>query len=177
MRPRLLLSVVLSALLATTASLAQSSLEYAVKAAYLAKFAPFIEWPESAFAGPAAPLTICILGPDPFGPEFDKAIAGQKDGDHPLVARRMTALDPAVTCQILFSKDEALAEQALAEMKTRPVVTVTDSGLRAHGMISFLVIDNHVRFDVDEAAAVSVNIDISSKLLGLAHAVHQKGAR
>ena len=123
MRPRLLLSVVLSALLATTASLAQSSLEYAVKAAYLAKFAPFIEWPESAFAGPAAPLTICILGPDPFGPEFDKAIAGQKDGDHPLVARRMTALDPAVTNVSGTSAPLSSTRRSLAGFASTPMTT------------------------------------------------------
>jgi hypothetical protein len=176
-RRSLSLSVALAALLGAGASQAQPSVEYAVKAAYLAKFAPFIEWPEGAFAGPAAPLTICILGPDPFGGDLDKAIAGQKDGDHPIVARRLPAPDPAIGCHILFSKDQPLAEQALAEMKTRPVVTVTDSGLRAHGVISFLVIDNHVRFDIDDAAADSVDINISSKLLGLAHAVRQKAPR
>jgi hypothetical protein len=177
MRRRLAFLAALAALLGTATSQAQSSLEYAVKAAYLAKFAPFIEWPESAFAGPAAPLTICILGPDPFGGDLDKAIAGQKDGDHPLAARRLAALDSTAGCHLLFSKDDALAEQALGEMKTRPVVTVTDSGLHAHGVISFLVIDNHVRFDIDAAAADSVDLSISSKLLSLAHAVRQKGAR
>lgn len=159
------------------ASQAQPSLEYAVKAAYLAKFAPFIEWPDTAFAGPAAPLTLCILGSDPFGAGLDKAMAGQKDGDHPLAVRRLAAPDPGAGCQILFTREEPLAEQALEAAKTQPVLTVTDSGLRAHGVISFVVIDNHVRFDIDEASAETVGLTISSKLLGLAHAVRQKGAR
>jgi hypothetical protein len=173
----LILGTAAIAVLTAPATQAQPSLEYAVKAAYLAKFAPFIDWPDSAFAGPGAPLTICILGPDPFGAELDKAMAGQKDGDHPLAVRRMPALEPAAVCQILFISDAALAERALEDMKTRPVVTVTDSGLRAHGVISFVVIENHVRFDIDEAAAYNVGLDISSKLLSLAHAVRQKGAR
>lgn len=177
MRGRIWLFIALAALQGSVASEAQSSLEYAVKAAYLAKFAPFIEWPESAFNGPSAPLTLCILGPDPFGADLDKAMSGQKDGEHPLAVRRLPAPDPAAGCQLLFSKDDALAEQALAEMKTRPMVTVTDSGMHVHGVISFLVIDNHVRFDIDDAAADDVGITISSKLLGLAHAVHQKAAR
>jgi len=158
-------------------AMAQPSLEYAVKAAYLAKFAPFIDWPDSAFAGPGAPLTLCILGSDPFGADLDKATAGQKDGDHPLVLRRLAAADAASGCQILFVHDQALAEQALEAAKTQPVVTVTDSGIRAHGVISFVVIDNHVRFDIDVASAGAVGLSISSKLLGLAHAVRQKGAR
>lgn len=173
MRLRLLSVLVIAAALAAPVAQAQPSLEYAVKAAYLAKFAPFIDWPEGAFAAPNAPLTICILGPDPFGGELDKALAGQKDGDHPLALRRMPAPESASACHILFIDDAAQAEQALQDMKTRPVLTVTDSRLRAHGVISFVVIDNHVRFDIDKEAADNVGLSISSKLLSLAHAVHR----
>jgi hypothetical protein len=174
---RLSACVALCGVLGTAASQAQSSVEYAVKAAYLAKFAPFIEWPQSAFAGPTAPLNICILGSDPFGADLDKALAGQKDGEHPLTVRRMTAPDAVVGCQILYTRDEERAEMTLTDLKTQPVLTVTDSGMRAHGIISFVVIQNHVRFDIDNAAAEAAGLSISSKLLGLAHAVRQKGAR
>jgi hypothetical protein len=60
-------------------------------------------------------------------------------------------------------------------MKGKPVVTVTDSGLKTHGVISFLIESNHVRFDIDDAAAAQSGLVISSKLLGLAHAVRQRG--
>ena len=60
-------------------------------------------------------------------------------------------------------------------MKGKPVVTVTDSGLKAHGVISFVIEDNHVRFDIDDAAAAAGGLMISSKLLGLAHAVKRGG--
>ena len=55
------------------------------------------------------------------------------------------------------------------------MVTVTDSGLKARGVISFVIEDNHVRFDIDDAAAAQGGLMISSKLLGLAHAVKQRG--
>ncbi len=58
-------------------------------------------------------------------------------------------------------------------MKDRPVLTVTDSSPTARGIISFVVIGDHVRFDIDEAQADAVGLHISSKLLGLAHAVHR----
>ena len=49
-------------------------------------------------------------------------------------------------------------------------------------MISFVMLDNHVRFDIDDAAARKDGIRISSKLLELAHKVtrragHERGAR
>ena len=154
---------------------AQSSLEYEVKAAYLVKFAPFIEWPSTAFSSATEPLIICVVGNDPFGPLLDRAAAGARDGDRPVTIRRLTA--PDASCQILFAGGDAQAvESELAAVKDRPVVTVTDSGIPAHGIISFAVIGDHVRFDIDEAEADSVSIRISSKLLDLAHAV-RKGAR
>ena len=72
---------------------AQSSLEYEIKAAYLVKFAPFIEWPDTAFSSAGAPLTICVVGPDPFGALLDRAAAGVRDGDRPVIIRRLVAPD------------------------------------------------------------------------------------
>lgn len=174
---RLVAFIALAGLFGLAAARAQSSLEYTVKAAYLAKFAPFIDWPTDAFASPNAPLNICVLGSDPFGADLEKATAGQKDGDHPLAVRRMETLLPGAVCQILFIHDAYLADEALDALRTRPVMTVTDSGMRAHGIISFVVIDNHVRFDIDDDAARRVGLSISSKLLTLAHAVRHRGGQ
>jgi hypothetical protein len=71
--------------------------------------------------------------------------------------------------------DMAMAEDTLDAMKGKPVVTVTDSGLKARGVISFLIEANHVRFDIDAATAAQGGVAISSKLLSLAHAVKQRG--
>ena len=40
---------------------AQANLEYEVKAAFLYNFAKFVEWPDTAFAGPDAPIVFCIV--------------------------------------------------------------------------------------------------------------------
>ena len=166
------------AMLSHAPARAQASLEYAVKAAYLVKFAPFIDWPDSAFPSPTAPLTICLVGADPFGADLDRAAEGQHDGDHPLVIRRMSAPDPGASCQILFAggAPDAVALD-MEKMKARPVLTVTNSTSGPHGIISFVVIGDHVRFDIDEAQADAVGLHISSKLLGLAHAVQRDERR
>ena len=155
-------------------ALAEDNLEYAVKAAYLTKFIPFIEWPDQApGATPGTPFTICVLGPDPFGAALDHAVAGQKIGDRPLIVRRLQAFDPAVPCPMVFLAG-ADGNDTLEALKGKPVVTVTDSGQRAHGVISFVLADNHVRFDIDDAAAARGGLKISSKLLELARAVHRR---
>jgi hypothetical protein len=178
MRGRLLSRLLLASAMLLPASLsagADDSIEYAVKAAYLTKFIPFIDWPDTALASQPG-FTICVVGPDPFGAALDRAVAGQKIGDKPLGVRRMAALDSAASCPILFlgGTDEAAAAGALESLKDKPVVTVTDSGLHAHGVISFVLADNHVRFDIDDQAAARSGVKISSKLLELAHAVKRR---
>jgi hypothetical protein len=148
-----------------------------VKAAYLPKFIPFITWPEGTFA-PAAPFTICVLGQDRFEGRLDQAAAGLRSGDHPVQVRHAAAPDASSDCRLVFmpaGSDPALVQRTLEAMRGNPVVTVTDSGLKARGVISFVIQDNHVRFDIDDALAAEGGLVISSKLLGLAHAVRPRG--
>lgn len=156
---------------------AEPSLEYAVKAAYLAKFVPFITWPESALGAPTAPFTLCILGQDRFEGRLDQAASGAHAGEHALRVRHLAEPDPAADCRLIFlpaGSDLALVQGTLDAMRGRPVVTVTDSGLSAHGVISFVISDNHVRFDIDDGLAAEGGLIISSKLLDLAHAVRPR---
>ena len=160
------LVVLTAALLPLMPARAQPSLEYQVKAAYLTKFAPFIQWPDGVFASATAPVNICILGDDPFGPIIDKDAAAFSGG-RPLGIKRISSAAAAAGCQILFSEDGG----AFTSLAGKPVVTVSDSDQPAHGVISFVLTDNHVRFDIDDAAAARSGLRISSKLLELAHSV------
>lgn len=152
---------------------AEVSPEYAVEAIYLPKFIPFITWPDTAFATAEAPVTICVLGPDPFGGQLEQAAEDLKSGDRAIVVRYLSAPDASASCQLVFlgKEDEAAAEEMLAVMKGKPVVTVSDVGLKARGVINFVMAANQVRFDIDEAAAAQNGVAISSKLLNLARAV------
>jgi hypothetical protein len=165
-------AVCAAGLLVLSPALADTSLEYAVKAAYLTKFAPFIDWPDAAFASTTAPVVICVLGADPFGATLDKAASGGAGAGRPLSIRRISTADGSEGCQIVFAGDPGAGP--LDGLSGKPVVTVTDSGMPSPGVISFVVLDNHVRFDIDDAAAARSGIRISSKLLELAHSVRRR---
>jgi len=176
MRARFPLAALLGLIIVSDAR-AEVSLEYAVKAAYLPKFIPFITWPDGAFTAPDAPVTICVLGADPFGGKLEQAAGELKSGDRTINVRYMPASDEVASCQVIFlgKTDATTAEGTLDAVKGKPVVTVTDSGLKAHGVISFVIEANHVRFDIDQAAAAQGGVTISSKLLNLARAVKPRG--
>jgi hypothetical protein len=153
----------------------------AIKAGYLARLPPFVQWPEGAFESPAAAFSICILGGDPFGPALDQAVSGRRVGQHPVEVKRMAKLEKAAGCHLLYlgALSGPAAAEALASVKDAPVLTVTDSQ-RAEdprGVIDFRMRGRRVRFAVDEDAARRSGLVVSSKLLDLAVSVKPRRGR
>lgn len=180
MRPayaRIWLAAAMSIVAAQVSFADDNSVEYAVKGAYLYKLLPFVSWPQPAFAAPDSPLAICILGRDPFGGVLDKAVAEQRIGQHPILVRRNAAPGDA-SCQAVFIgiTDPRVEGDVLHAFDGKPVLTVTDSGLQHPGIVAFVIEQNHVRFDIDDAAAAKSGLAISSKLLNLARTVKPRKA-
>jgi YfiR/HmsC-like len=164
------------ALLAVSAR-AETVPEKEVEATYLYKLAPFVDWPPGAFASPNAPVTICVVGDDPFGPMLDQAVEGKTRGARPIVARRLERASADAGCQIMYvagSRQQSVGE-ALHAVEGAPVLTVTDSGpADRRGMVNFVRQDNRIRFEIDEAAASQSGVTISAKLLELAVSVRRR---
>jgi hypothetical protein len=154
------------------------SLEYAVKATYLYKLAPFVNWPPTEFTTATEPFRICVVGDDPFDDFLDKAVAGRRFGAHPFEVRRLDALTPEVDCQIAFISHLAPegVRHALDAVSGKPVLTVTDSATADQGgIVQFVIRDGRVAFEIDTSAAARNHLTISSKLLHLAVAVKGEG--
>lgn len=154
--------------------------EYAVKADYLSKFAPFVEWPGGVFASPASPFVVCFAGDEPFGPVLARNLEAQRVGRRPVVVRRMAKVEDRGDCHVLYlagSKSQSIAD-GLAIVRGSPVLTVTDSRSSgpARGIIHFVIDSNRVRFQVDDQAAANNGLTLSSKLLSLALSVKPRGA-
>ncbi|HEX7183153.1 MAG TPA: YfiR family protein [Thermoanaerobaculia bacterium] len=149
--------------------------EYAVKAAFLYNFAKFVEWPADAFRGPGDPMTLCVLGEDPFGGELDQTVGGKTVTGRQIVVRRSTRLTDLPECRVLFvsSSEGPRLAQILAAVGDRAVLTVgeEETFARAGGIISFVVRENRVRFQIDRKAAARAGLSISSRLLELAETV------
>jgi hypothetical protein len=147
--------------------------EYAVKAAFLLKFADYVEWPDRGASGP---FVVAVLGADPFGGTLDAMLAGKEVKGRPVAVRRYTSpADAVAEANILFVglSDRADLERALEAAEGRPVLTVGDSehfasrggivGLRLQGAV--------VRFDINLGQAERSGLRISSQLLKLARIV------
>jgi len=153
--------------------------DYEVKAAYLARFVKFIEWPDNPSPPPAGgasadePFPICILGQDPFGSALDAALAGEIFGRHPLVPRRVANAREAASCRVVFiGDDDRTLRKDLTALEGSKVLTVSDQPdfLKRGGMIQFVLQGNppRVRFEVNLMAAKKAGLNLSSELLKVA---------
>jgi hypothetical protein len=157
---------------AKAAGAPRASLEYAVKANYLYKFAPFVRWPPDSIA-PGSPFSICLVGANGFGTMIDEAVRGQAVDGRPIAIRRIGSAAGLGGCQILFVGRTARASSILRAAAASPILTVTDHDhAGGGGMIDFRLHSGRVRFVIDDAAARASGLQISSKLLSLALAVN-----
>jgi len=164
-----------AACVATSSRAQQPGVEYAVKATYLYKFAPFVEWPVGVFASPSDPFVICIAGNDAVSVLADEASRGQRVGAHPIEVVHLPVPGGETACHVLYVAQRGAAGAAdLRAVHGKPVLTVTDDAGDAHGIINFIVQDDRVRFEIDQNAAAENNLVISSKLLNLAVRVRPK---
>lgn len=174
----------LAVFMTTLAAHAQSgsprndSLEYAVKATYLYKFGPFVEWPAAAFGSPSGAVNLCVVGDDPFKEVLDQAVSGQRIGERPIVLRRLPAVDRHSGCHIMYvaGSDAQPVAEVLDTVHGTPVLTITDSArnARAKGIIHFVIHDDRVRFEIDDYTAAENGLIISSKVLSLALSVRPR---
>jgi hypothetical protein len=170
------IAVLALALRPATAAPAES-LEYALKATFLYKFAGFVDWPPAAFESPASPVTLCVLGNDPVAALIDQAAAGQQLSERAIAVRHLQTLARDSGCHILYVAGNGPAGADMANIvRGTPVLTVSDSArnTETRSIIRFVVQDNRVRFDIDDAAAAENGLAISSKLLSLARAVRPR---
>ena len=150
-----------------------------MKAAYLYNFSRFVEWPARSEAEKSEPFAICVLGKDPFGPILDATVSGKGAGagGQGLVAKRLTKLQEAVACQILFVGDSEQdhLKEILAALSRSSILTVSDIPHFSErgGMIEFVLKGDRVRFEVNLTNAVSAGLAVSSDLLKVALAVRK----
>lgn len=180
----------------TTPCWAQNNREYEVKAAFLYNFAKFITWPEaeskesSRRSRPCRDLSqdndkafyITVVGDHPFGTSLD-AMEGKKVHEKTVRVRYLDRFDPEQSPPILRSahmvflcrSERHRINRILAVINGYPVVTVSelDDFLEAGGIINFLLVDGKVRFEINLREAHHAGLQISSKLLRLAHRVIQ----
>ena len=160
--------------LATSAFAQEVSKEYRIKAGFLYNFSKFVQWPADRFADDTSPIVIAVLGSDPFGEELDKIVKGRAVEDRPIVIRRIRSAADIPAAHIVFigADSDPLPPSLLG---SPGVLTVGEgAGFSASGgVITFTVVSDRVRFEINQTAADQAGLKLSGQLLKLATAVRK----
>lgn len=156
-------------------SAAEISAEYQERAAFLLSFTKFVEWPPSAFATPESPLTICILGENPFDDVLEKITAGEVAQDRKIAVQQISRVPDPQACQLLFMGGSTANPAAVLGDESAGILTVgeAETFLRNGGMIKFFIENRRVRFDINLEMAEKAGLKLSSRLLGVARTVEK----
>jgi hypothetical protein len=150
-------------------------LEQRVKAAFLYKFAGYVDWPPASFAHPGTPVTIGIVGADPLAAELVQAVAGRAVNDRTMTVRRIKVGESLDGVHVLFvgrAENARLAQLAQAA-QPRSILTVTESdgALEQGSVINFVLAERRVRFEISLDSAEKSRLRLSSRLLAVAQQV------
>ena len=148
--------------------------EYQVKAAFLYNFAKFVDWPAQSFKTPGDPITLCVVGENPFGGALDDATDRKTVAGRGFLIRQVALIGPACDCQILFiSASERRRFRSILESVPQRILTVGEipDFATAGGVVNFKLEAGKVRFEINVEAAERQQLHISSKLLSLAQIV------
>jgi hypothetical protein len=180
-RALLLAGLLSSALIDPVAWLAcaddsDETLEYRLKAAFLYKFAGYVQWPDAAFSRPDAPLTIGILGADAIASELATMVAGRTVNNRTVAVRRLKPGEALIGVNILLIGRSEMARlpQLLPQLQSHAILTVTEleGALSQGSVINFTLVDRRVRFEISLDAAEKHNLKLSSRLLAVAQQVY-----
>jgi hypothetical protein len=151
-----------------------SQLETRVKAAFLYKFAGYVEWPAGTLNRRDSPIVFGVVGADELAAELTQLTDGRNVEGHPVSVRRVRDGAGLGGVHVLFigrSESGTFAQLARSVPKGTLLVTEAEGALEHGSVINFVVSDGRVRFEVALDAAERRGLRLSSRMLAVASAV------
>lgn len=162
------------ALLAASLAHAQQATESTVKAAFLYKFAGYVEWPAAAFPAPDTPVVIGVAGSDEVATELERLVPARTVNGRAVQVRRVREGDAGRGMHILFiGRADGTARALLRAAQQHGALVVTDNerGLDQGAAVNFVPVDDRIGFEVSLEGAERSGLRISSRMLTVARRV------
>jgi hypothetical protein len=168
------LAVVYIALLVNCVAYAATK-DNELKAAYIARFTEFIEWPAGTEEAVTGVFTICVFGDHPIQSLLDELPRLMSVDNQPIEVNRIDHPELASACKILFvpaAKNNHIP-QIYEYISNKPVLVINEvPDVDAHGqLISLYKEGNRLRILIHLQEAQAAGFIISSRLLKLANVV------
>jgi hypothetical protein len=147
---------------------AQQEIDYAVHANIIYRCTKYIDWPEYKKSGD---FVIGIVGDSPLYDELKSFTANKTVGNQKIVIKKFSSSENSYNCHILFiSEDESGSlKKIVTETEGTATLLISESdGLAKKGScINFIVVDEHLKLEINKNNIEHRNLSIASELLAL----------
>jgi hypothetical protein len=160
-------------LLGTVAARAQQSMDYAIHANIIYHFTKYVNWPDDRKSGD---FVIGIVGESPLYEKLRKFIANKTVCGQRIVIRKYSASAQNFDCHILFiGDDERHSLKKIAELTAgSSILIVTETPGLAHrgSCINFVLVDEHLKLEINKHNIEQRRLGVATELLHLARIVN-----
>lgn len=140
-----------------------------MKAVFVYNFTRYIEWPESYRQGN---FIIGLLGQTAISEELDKMTQTKKAVNQTIEIKRFNSINDISQCHMLYVSKEKSASFTDALKKTKGsstlVITEQDGFAKQGAGISFVVLNNRQKFEINKSNIQQRDMIVGSALLSLA---------
>jgi hypothetical protein len=152
-----------------------ASIDYELKAAYIARFTEFIEWPNPASTGNNKVFTICVFGNHPILTPLTELRRLMNVANRSIEVYSISRPEEAARCEIVFvpfSENQRIKE-IHQHTANKPVLIINEvPATPTQGqLISLYKEGDRLRIQIHLHAAQEAGFSISSRLLKLASVV------
>jgi hypothetical protein len=151
------------------------SKEYQLKAAFLYNFTKFVDWPAQRFVSDTSPIVIAIVGKNPFGTELDSLVSGRLVKGRPIDVVFLKSGEDISAAHIVFIPEGEENRLNATLFGASGILTVGESpAFSANGgIVCFTLINEKVRFEINQASSDKAGLRLSGQLLKLATAIRK----
>ncbi len=146
----------------------QSSGNYSLHANIIYRFTKYIDWPENKKSGD---FVIGIVGDSPMYDELKSFVENKKVGQQKIVVKKCSASAGTYNCHILFISDDESGSVKKISARTNGSATLLVSeseGLARKGScINFILVDDHLKLEINKTNIENRNLNIATELLQL----------
>ncbi len=175
MKLRLTIILLFSCFLA--GNLSSQISEYTVKAVYLERFTRFMQWPAHiAMEDTTRDFILGVIGENPFENKLEEIYSEQKIKNRKVKIVYYQTVSQIDQCHLLFitRTDNDKLFKILAYCSDKPILTVSDTGgFAGYGVhVNFFIVDNKIKFEINEKALLKAGLKCSYLLLKSARIIN-----
>jgi hypothetical protein len=152
----------------TFQAVAQQNGKHALYANIIYRVTKYINWPDDKKSGD---FVIGIIGDSPLYDELKSFTANKTVGNQKIAVKMFSSSASSYNCQVLFiSEDESNSLKKIAALTagTSTLLISEVAGLAQKGScINLIVVDEHLKLEINKKNIEQRNLDIASELLAL----------